>query len=134
VPDELEESDSSSPDVVWADGEAHSSAAQIEGTQGQLLVEFETVGFRETAKTPADLARESAAAVTKAMEAIREMGQRVTATAESMGRPPDSVAVTFGVKLDMEAGALIAKASGGASIQVTLTWSRAQSHPKQGSQ
>ena len=89
---------------------------------GFLLVEFEGAGFREVAKTPDDLARESAAAVAKAMDTIREMGERVRATVDSMSLRPTKVEVTFGVKLDAEVGAIIAKASGGASIEVKLAW------------
>ena len=121
------------PDSSLADGrsvalEAQPQAGETDAVRGRLLVEFEGVGFREVAKTPAELAAESAAAVAKAMDVIREMGQRVTTAAEAMTRPPDSVEVSFGIKLDAEAGALIAKASAGASIDVKLTWSREQPH------
>jgi hypothetical protein len=119
------------PDSSFANGgsaplEARPQVSETDAVRGRLLVEFEGVGFREVAKTPAELAAESAAAVAKAMSVIREMGQRVTTAAEAMTRPPDSVEVSFGIKLDAEAGALIAKASAGASIDVKLTWSRTQ--------
>ncbi len=91
-------------------------------TLGGPLVEFDRTGFREVAKSPADLARESATAIAKAMETIREVGERATETITGMVRPPAEAELKFGIRLDAEAGALIAKASAGATLEVTLTW------------
>jgi hypothetical protein len=103
------------------------SLEQAEPVTGEppavLVVEFDGAGFSEvTKKTPDELARESAAAVARAMGTIREMGERVTATVDSMSLRPTTVEVTFGIKLDAEAGAIIAKVSGGASLEVRLAW------------
>jgi Trypsin-co-occurring domain 1 len=103
------------------------SLEQAEPVTGEptavLLVEFDGVGFSEVAKkTPDELARESAAAVARAMGTIREMGERVAATVDSMSLRPTTVEVTFGIRLDAEAGAIIAKVSGGASLEVRLAW------------
>jgi hypothetical protein len=91
-------------------------------TLGGPLVEFDRTGFREVAKSPADLARESATAIAKAMETIREVGERATETITEMVRPPAEAELKFGIRLDAEAGAPIARASAGATIEVTLTW------------
>jgi hypothetical protein len=89
---------------------------------GGPLVEFDRTGFREVAKSPADLARESATAIVKAMETIREVGEQATEAITGMVRPPAEAELKFGIRLDAEAGALIAKASTGATLEVTLTW------------
>jgi hypothetical protein len=85
-----------------------------------ILVDFRRGGFEEMSRL--DLSVESARAVSKAMDTIRSMGERVSATVESLVRPPTQAEVTFGITLDAEAGALLAKASAGASIEVKLTW------------
>jgi hypothetical protein len=97
------------------------SASPAEAPGGPL-VEFDRTGFREVAKSPADLARESATAIAKAMETIREVGELATKTIAGMVRPPAEAELKFGIRLDAEAGALIAKASAGATLEVTLTW------------
>jgi len=110
-----------------ASGVASTSVAQPTDASptdapGGPLVEFDRTGFREVAKSPADLARESATAITKAMETIREVGERATETITGMARPPAEAELKFGIRLDAEAGALVAKASAGATLEVTLTW------------
>jgi hypothetical protein len=85
-----------------------------------ILVDFRRGGFEEMSRL--DLTVESARAVSKAMDTIRSMGEQVSATVESLVRRPTQAEVTFGITLDAEAGALLAKASAGASIEVKLTW------------
>jgi hypothetical protein len=90
-----------------------------------LVVEFESrPGLHEVAFSPEDIARKSVQAVDKAMETVGDMAGRVTTTLGALAEPPSQVAVEFGIKLDVEAGALIAKAGGEASINVKLTWEK----------
>ncbi len=95
-----------------------------------ILVDFRRGGFEEMSRL--DLSVESARAVSKAMETIRSMGERVSATVESLVRRPTQAEVTFGITLDAEAGALLAKASAGASIEVKLTWDLSGGHANAG--
>jgi hypothetical protein len=92
-----------------------------------IVVEFESrPGLQQVALSPDDIARKSAQAVDRAMETVRDMAGRVTTTLGALAEPPSQVAVEFGIKLDVEAGALIAKAGGEASITVKLAWDKAQ--------
>jgi hypothetical protein len=43
---------------------------------------------------------------------------------QSIPRPPSDVELNFAINFDMEAGAVLAKTSVGASLTVKLTWKR----------
>lgn len=96
-----------------------------EGTDGQqvVLVDFPAGrGVRQVALGPADLVRRSEEAVNAAMGTIRGMAQRVGDAVGGLPYRPDEVEIEFGITLDAESGALIAKAAAGASLTVRLTW------------
>jgi hypothetical protein len=81
-------------------------------------------GVQQVSFDPAQMAERSAVAVQSAMSTIHQMARRVIATMQAVGEPPAEVAVEFGIKVDAAAGALIARTSGEASLQVKLTWRR----------
>ncbi len=64
-------------------------------------------------------------AINIAMGNIRSMARRVAQTMDQLEDKvrPDEAEVEFGINLDAEAGALLAKASSGAQLKVTLKWS-----------
>ena len=73
--------------------------------------------------------------VVKANESFESALDRVRWAAEglldrltSLTRPPDEVAVEFGVKLNAETGAVIAKVSTEANFKVNLKWTRASAN------
>ncbi len=89
-----------------------------------ILVEFAPrPGLRQVSKTPTDLVAQSTQAINNAMVTIYNMARRVHGTVEAMGdSKPSEAEVSFGIKLNAETDALIAKVGGEASIEVTLTW------------
>ncbi|QEV65227.1 hypothetical protein CP982_40210 [Streptomyces spectabilis] len=88
-----------------------------------MLVDFAAGrGLRQVASGPADLVRRSEAAVDSAMGTIHSMARRVDETIGALAHRPDEVEVEFGITLDAESGALIAKVSAGASLTVRLAW------------
>jgi hypothetical protein len=90
-----------------------------------ILVEFAPrPGVQQVALSPADWAEKSAQALDRAMGTIRQMAQRVSALRDALPDEFTQVELEFGVKLDAEAGALLSKVGGEASINVTLTWER----------
>lgn len=98
-----------------------------------ILVEFAPLpqtGVRQVSlrpgEIPQELAEKSARALDSAMDTIRAMAHRVTETVRGIqvSERPHEVAVEFGLKLDAEAGAYIAKAGTEAGFKVTLTWQR----------
>ena len=90
-----------------------------------ILVEFAPrPGVRQVSLSPDDLAEKSAQALDRAMGTIRQMAQRVSALRVTLPDEFTQVELEFGLKLEAEAGALISKVGGEASINVTLTWER----------
>lgn len=71
-----------------------------------------------------ELEERSEQALDAAMGAIRHMAQRVSGLRDSIPIEFSEVQIEFGVKLDWEAGVLLAKAGSEGSISVTLTWER----------
>jgi hypothetical protein len=74
-----------------------------------------TEGFRPAG--PGQIAGKVREAVAPAVEAAKEVLDRVKELA------PDEVEVTFGIKVSGGAQWLVAKATGEASFEITLTWS-----------
>jgi len=94
-----------------------------------IIVEFApSAGMRSVSLTPADIAKESAKALDKAMLTIRQMAQKTMATIDTLSNKPSEVELEFGIKLNTEAGAIIAKTSGEASLKVKLLWERKDSN------
>jgi hypothetical protein len=90
-----------------------------------ILVEFTPKpGMENVSLSPQDLVEKSARALDSAMNAIHNMAGRVNATVESLVERPTHLEVEFGLKLEGESGALIAKAGVEASIKVKLIWDR----------
>ena len=69
----------------------------------------------------------SSKALDSAMGTVGQMAQRVRALREKIPDEFTQIEVEFGIKLDAEAGALVAKAGGEAAINVTLIWERRDS-------
>jgi hypothetical protein len=92
-----------------------------------ILVEFpdrpgvRAVSLKDSAE---ELAEKSAQAIDKAMDTVRGMAVRSVKAVKDLTDPPDNIEVEFGIKLDAEAGAMVAKASTEASFNVTLSWQR----------
>lgn len=98
-----------------------------------ILVEFpQRPGLKDVTSKPAALAERSIDALDAAMASIHEIAGRITTTINDLARKPEEAEVEFGLKLDAEAGALIAKTRMEAHIVVTLKWSRDKSGGDEG--
>lgn len=71
-----------------------------------------------------ELEAKSQQALDKAMALIEGMAHRASKIKTKIPHDFTQAEIEFGVKLDYEAGALLAKAGGEGSITVTLTWER----------
>ncbi|MBD2077812.1 hypothetical protein H6F86_28770 [Phormidium sp. FACHB-592] len=91
-----------------------------------ILVEFaiqpgiEEVGINIPSGT--ELTKRSAQAISNAMDTIRSMACYVIATMNSLPERPSQVEVQFGIKLNIEGNAVVAKAIGESNISVKLVW------------
>ena len=63
-----------------------------------------------------------------ALDRVRYAAETMLDRLTSLTQPPDEVAVEFGVKLNAETGAVIAKASTEANFKINLKWTRASSN------
>lgn len=82
-------------------------------------------GVRQVAiPRPKELAEKSAQALQNAMNTIYNMADRMNTLIDNLAGNPDEVEMEFGLKLDMEANAYVAKAGAEATINVSLTWKR----------
>ena len=90
-----------------------------------VLVDLNPQGrIKQVSIRPEDLAAKSAEVLERAMDTIEGMAERTIQTIDRLTNKPSEVEVEFGIKLDAEAGALIAKTSGEASLTVKLVWKR----------
>src|SRR5215469_2453508 len=81
------------------------------------------VGLFTRRKEP-ELAQKSNDAMNKAMDAIKEVSQRIHSTIVNIERDkrPGHVEVEFGIKFDAEFGVIVAKLTAEASMTVTMAW------------
>ncbi len=59
-----------------------------------------------------------------ALEKVRDAAESLLHELRQLAQPPDEVAVEFGVKMNAEAGAIIARASAEANFKINLTWKK----------
>ena len=98
---------------------------QTDPREETILVDFEMSGVRGVARiSREDLIEKSKTAVDTAMFTMRLMAAKAVDTIKKIkiSERPQKVELEFGLKLDAEAGALVAKAGTEAAIKVTLTW------------
>ncbi len=81
-------------------------------------------GVQQVSLTPGDMVEKSKEALDSAMNTVHHMARRVVGTIEALADPPSVLEVSFGLKLNAETGAIIAKAGMEATINVTLKWER----------
>ena len=63
-----------------------------------------------------------------AIDRVRDAAETMLNRLTSLTRPPDELAVEFGVKLNAETGAVIAKVATEANFKINLKWTRAASN------
>ncbi len=93
-----------------------------------ILVDFEPgPGLRSVADREENLAKKSKSVLDAAKNLIYKMGWDMIGVLKSMAERPDKVELSFGVKLDAAAGAMIAQAGVEGAITVKLTWENKKS-------
>ena len=98
---------------------------EIENDEDVILVDLTpTAGVRSVSLTPQDVIEKSKVAMEHAMKTVRRMANKTTKTIKEIpiSERPTTFEVQFGIKLNAEGNALVTKAGGEATINVTLTW------------
>ena len=106
---------------------------EVQGDDDVILVDFRSTsasGLLPVSRGVKEIYEESVEnskrAIDRAMDTMRGMARKTMATIKDIPitERPNSISVTFGIKLDAEAGAMVAKAGVEASINVTMTWAQ----------
>jgi Trypsin-co-occurring domain 1 len=92
---------------------------EFSATAGESITR--ETGIFDRLKRP-ELVDKSDKAISKSMEVIQGMSQRVNSAITNMNNRPQRVEIEFGIKFDGEVGIVIAKASMEASLNVRLAW------------
>jgi hypothetical protein len=79
--------------------------------------------------TPAEFVVKANQSFAMALDNVEQAAQSVIDRLRSLSTAPDEIEVEFGVKLNAEAGAVIAKASSEAHFQIGLKWKKVE-NPK----
>ena len=98
---------------------------QIESDEEIILVEFEDeAGLHPVSNDPQELIEKSQMAIERSMKTIKGMAKKAVKTIQSIpvSERPSTVEFQFGIKMNGEAGAMIAKVGAEAAITVTMTW------------
>ena len=101
------------------------TTTQIEEDDGVILVELTpTAGVRSVSISPTDMLEKSQEAMDHAMKSIRGMAKKTVRTIKEIpiSERPTTISVEFGLKLNAEGNAVVAKASMEATLNVTMTW------------
>lgn len=101
------------------------STLQVENDDDIILVEFrDESGLSSVSIDPEELIRKSQVAIERSMKTMQSMGKKAIKTIQSIpvSERPSTFQFQFGINLNGEAGALIAKVGAEASIIVTMTW------------
>ena len=100
---------------------------QVQDDDEVILVEFAPVaGVRSVSLSPKDIAEKSKEAIDDALKSMRKMAKKSMKAIREIPvtERPSIISVSFGLKLNAEGGAVIAKAGVEAGINVTMTWQR----------
>ena len=100
---------------------------QVQDDDEVILVEFApAAGVRGVSLSPANIAEKSREAIDDALKTMRKMAKKTVKAIREIPvtERPNSIAVSFGLKLSAEGGAVVAKAGVEAAINVTMTWQR----------
>jgi hypothetical protein len=65
-----------------------------------------------------------------ALQTVRAAAEGILHQLKALSEPPDEVAVEFGVKMSVETGAVITKASGEGNFKINLSWKKSAASGK----
>jgi hypothetical protein len=96
---------------------------------GSVLVEVEEPPGVTRVARPGDLPKTAKETFEKALLQVRDVANVAFGQLRSMSRQPDEIEIKFGVKLDAQAGAVIARTGVQGHLEVKLKWQRAAVPP-----
>ena len=98
---------------------------EVQDDDDVILVEFEDEsGLRAVSNDPNELLEKSKMAIEHSMKTVKRMAKKAVKTIQEIPvtERPTTVQFQFGIKMNGEAGAVVAKVGAEAAITVTMTW------------
>jgi hypothetical protein len=98
---------------------------QVKEDDEIILVELTPVaGVRSVSISPTDMLEKSKEAMDHAMKSISGMAKKTVKTIKEIpvSERPTTISVAFGLKLNAEGNAVVAKAGMEATLNVTMSW------------
>jgi hypothetical protein len=90
-----------------------------------------STGFSRSA-SPANVSHEAVQdAYDQTLQTIRACANGVIETIQGLTVQPNSASIDFGIKIDGEVGALVARSLGDAHFKVSLSWKQAEPEAKE---
>ena len=101
---------------------------------GSVLIEVEgpeEMGMEEAWRGWPEKVEQAQQTFEEALDKVRPVARAVLSKLRHLDihDPPDEIEVEFGLKLDVQARAIVASAGMEANFKVTLTWKRKTTHP-----
>ncbi|MEV5351539.1 CU044_2847 family protein [Streptomyces sp. NPDC093516] len=100
-------------------GDGDSVVAELERVDGGVV----------DAATPSDLVARATGSFAAALEQVRSVAALTIRRMRDLPQRPDEVTVDFGIQLDAEVGAVLARTGAQGHLQVQLTWRRDEQPP-----
>jgi hypothetical protein len=95
---------------------------------GSVVAQVDHVGPGVVAAASAgDVVRRAAGSFDAALDGVRNAAAATLRQMSTLAQRPDEVTLEFGIQLDAEVGAVLARTGVQGHIQVQLTWRRAES-------
>jgi hypothetical protein len=96
---------------------------------GSVLIEVDDSPHEDPVGRGQDVVNQVGVSFDRALGGVRSAAEAALGQFQQMTRRPDELEITFGVKLDAEMGAVIARTGIGGQLEVKLTW-KADSSPE----
>jgi Trypsin-co-occurring domain 1 len=98
---------------------------------GAVLVEVadDEPGIEQAARVD-DLVVKARVSLENALDQVRAVANAAVVKLRDLAEQPQQIQVEFGIRLNAEAGAVIARTQAEGHLQVTLTWTRPESNTR----
>jgi hypothetical protein len=91
-------------------------------SEGTVMIEVEERGGVVPVAAPGEAAGKAAQTFDEALGTLRPTADAFVSQFTRLDQRPDEARLEFGLGVDVEAGAFIAKMGGTANFKITLTW------------
>ena len=98
----------------------------LDGAEPVIMeIDDEGNGSLVPAARPGEIVATATKSLDTALERLQPMAQALISSLRDVAERPDEVGIEFGLKMNLQAGLVVARTSGEANFKVTLQWKRA---------